>query len=205
MAEQQQDEVGPASALAWSKGSRASGGWRGHGRRARDATGRRRDLGGAWRGSWSGSTTSRRPWRSEREALDAGTHAPSGARGRQEARQGIGAREAVAGVKAEASSPATEQQRPEVNRGRWGDELATAMAGHKAWAWPDTGERQRRRRCELQRRARRQGGLAGRRGAMAKRRSRGTKEREVARALLSFSDGASNEEGIERSMRLRDR
>ena len=44
MAEQQQDEVGPASALAWSKGSRASGGWRGHGRRARDATGRRRDL-----------------------------------------------------------------------------------------------------------------------------------------------------------------
>ena len=43
MAEQQQDEVGPASAFAWSKGSRASGGWRGHGRRARDATGRRRD------------------------------------------------------------------------------------------------------------------------------------------------------------------
>ena len=33
MAEQQQDEVGPASALAWSKGSRASGGWRGHGDR----------------------------------------------------------------------------------------------------------------------------------------------------------------------------
>ena len=88
MAEQQQDKVGPASVLAWSKGSRASGGWRGHGRRARDATGRRRDLCGAWRGSWSGSTTSRRPWRSEREALDAGTHAPSGARGRQEARQG---------------------------------------------------------------------------------------------------------------------
>ena len=88
MAEQQQDEVGPASVLAWSKGSRASLGWRGHGRRARDAIGRRRDLCGAWRGSWSGSTTSRRQWRSEREALDAGTHAPSGARGRQEARQG---------------------------------------------------------------------------------------------------------------------
>ena len=28
--------------------------------------------------------------------------------------------------------------------------------------------------------------------------SRGTKEREVARALLSFTDGASKEEGIER-------
>lgn len=137
-------------------------------------------------------------------ALGAGTHTSSGACWRQEARQGVGAREAAAGVEAEASSPATEQQRPEVNRRRWGDELAPAMAGHKAWAWPDAGERRRRRRCELQRRARRQGGLAGRRGAMARRRSRGTdesrgtKEREVARALLSFPDGASKEEGIER-------
>ncbi|KAF7043005.1 hypothetical protein CFC21_052469 [Triticum aestivum] len=43
MAEQQQDEVGPVSALAWSKGSRASGGLRGPGLRACDATGRRRD------------------------------------------------------------------------------------------------------------------------------------------------------------------